>query len=300
MRKFFLMFVLGILFIFPISTSAQTDVTLSNVTVQLWPEYDQPSMLVIVDFKIAPMTPLPVDLTFRIPVDSNLIAVAFQPEDGSLVNAKFTTPVAGDAWQTFTMTVEQNTMYRFEYYQPLQFRGEERTFSYLWNQAYTANKFSVSVLEPLDVTSISIQPASASTTQINGLDFYEGAVMKVSANSDYLLDLEYQKSTLTLVAEPQQVQPADALNEDTPGRVSLNSLLPYLIGGFGILFIAVGIVYYWRFGRTWNKRKRRNRIVSVEEEGVKTGTYCPQCGARAKSGDKFCRTCGTRLRKSEE
>lgn len=300
MRKLFLIFVLGILFIFPTFTSAQTDVTLSNVTVQLWPEYDQPSMLVIVDFKIAPMTSLPVDLTFRIPNDANLIAVAFQTEDGNLVNANFIEPSAGNTWQSFVVTVEQNVTYRFEYYQALQFRGEERTFSYLWNQEYSANKFSVSVLEPLDVTAISLQPQSVSTQQVNGLDFYEGEVIKVSANAEYTLDLEYKKTSLTLVTEPQQVQPADPLNEDTPGRVSLNNLLPYLIGGFGILFIAVGTVYYWRFGRTSNKRNRRRRIVNIEEEGVKTGTYCPQCGARAQSGDRFCRTCGARLRKSEE
>jgi hypothetical protein len=299
MRKFILIFLLGILFVFPSLTSAQTNVTLNSVNVQLWPEYDQPSMLVIVDFKIAPMTPLPADLTFRIPIDSNLIAVAFQTEDGNLVNANFTTPVVNDAWQTFNITIDQNTIYRFEYYQPLQFKGDERSFVYIWEQAYTVNNFSVAVLEPLDVSAMSIQPDAISIEQVNGLNLYQGAVSKISAKQTYNLDLLYTKNSLTLITEPQQVQPADPLNENTPGRVSLNNFLPYLLGGFGILFITVGIVYYWRFGRSSSKRNRRRKTI-VEDDDPKTGMYCPQCGTRAKSGDRFCRTCGAKLRKSVE
>ncbi|NJN80088.1 MAG: hypothetical protein HC797_06255 [Anaerolineales bacterium] len=141
MRKLFLVFVLGILFAFPFSISAQSNVTLYSVNVQLWPEYDQPSMLVIVDFKVAPMTPLPVDLTFRIPDDTNLIAVAFESENGDLLNATFEPPTSNGAWQMFTVTVEQNVIYRFEYYQPLTFRGNERTFSYLWDHSYAVKSF---------------------------------------------------------------------------------------------------------------------------------------------------------------
>jgi hypothetical protein len=76
MRKLFIILMLGVLFVFVSFASAQSDVTLASVDVQLWPEYDQPSMLVIVDFLVDASTTLPVDLTFRIPKDANLIAVA--------------------------------------------------------------------------------------------------------------------------------------------------------------------------------------------------------------------------------
>lgn len=299
MRKLFLMFILGILLVFPFSVSAQTNVTLYSVKVQLWPEYDQPSMLVIVDFKIAPMTSLPVELTFNIPNDANLIAVAFQPETGELLNANFEPPKENGSSQTFTVLVEQNVMHRFEYYQPLIFKGNERTFSYIWESAYAVKNFSVSVLEPLDVTSINIEPVYVSKQQTDGLNVYEGEVIKLATGEAYKLDLQYEKNSLTLVSEPQQILPAEPINENTPGRVSLNNFLPYLIGGFGILFIVIGIVYYWRFGRTSIKRPRRRNLV-VDDDKNKTGTYCSNCGARAKSGDRFCRTCGARLRGQEE
>jgi hypothetical protein len=282
------------MFLFPFSASAQTDVSLYSVNVQLWPEYDQPSMLVIVDFKVAPMTPLPVDLTFRLPSDANLIAVAYQDESGDLLIAKFESPSGNENWQTFKMTIEQNVIYRFEYYQPLMFKGSERSFSYSWNQIYAVKKFSVNVLEPMDVVAFSMQPDYAVRESVNGLVVYETEEVKVDARKPYTLDLQYEKTSLTLTNPPQQqVQPAGPLDESTTGRVSLNNFLPYVIGGFGILFVVVGAVYYWRIGRTSFKRARR-RNVNVEEE-TKTGTFCASCGSRAKTGDKFCRTCGAKL-----
>ena len=302
MRKLFLILMLGILFIFPVSTSAQTNVTLQTVTVQLWPEYDQPSMLVIVDFKVAPMTSLPVDLTFNIPSDANLIAVAVQAENGDLLNASFESPKASENAQSFKITIEQNTIYRFEYYQPLKFNNTEREFSYTWENVYAVKNFSVNVLEPVDVKSLSTQPVYASKQVVDGLNFYEGEVIKLAANETYTFELQYEKTTEALVNAPQEIQPAQPVDANTPGRVSLSNSYPYVIGVLGIAMILGGIVYYWRTGRVMPKRSRRRRVVNVEEDENKTstGTYCSQCGARTKSGDRFCRTCGAKLRRSDE
>lgn len=300
MRKLFLIFLLGFLFTFPSNTSAQTNLTLYSVNVQLWPEYDQPSMLVIVDFKVAPMTSLPVGLTFRIPTDANLIAVAVQSENGDLLNAAFEAPDLISGFQSFTINVEQNSIYRFEYYQPLAMNGDTRDFSYIWDNSYAVKSFSVNVLEPLDVESISIEPAYASNQVIDGLNVYESEIFKLAANEKFILDLQYEKTTEALVNTPQEVQPAQPVNEDTPGRVSLSNSYPYVIGILGVAMILGGIVYYYRTGRVIPKRIRRRRVLNVEEEDMKTGSYCSQCGTRTQPGDKYCRTCGARLRKSEE
>lgn len=300
MRKLFLTFLLGILFLFPSHTFAQSNVTLQSVNVQLWPEYDQPSMLVIVDFKVAPMTSLPIDLTFNIPADANLIAVAVQTEDGNLLNAEFESPQTKGDVQTFSMTVAQNSVYRFEYYQPLVMQGDKRNFSYTWQNDFTVKNFSVNVLEPLDVTSLSTIPAYVSKEVANELNYYASEVVKLSVGEAYSFDVEYIKTTDTLVNEPQTIQPAQPVDEDTPGRVSLSNSYPYVFGVIGLALIVGGIVYYYKTGRVIPKRTRRRRIVNDEEDDFKTGAYCSQCGARTQAGDKFCRTCGKKLRKTEE
>lgn len=300
MRRSILILMLGMMLAFPISASAQNDAALSTVTVQLWPEYDQPSMLVIVDFQTAAGTALPVTLDFRIPADANLIAVASDAGGGQFLDHPYEAPVTEGEYQVFSMVIDQNTPYRFEYYQPLTFNGDERIFSYLWDNGYAVESFTYLFLEPLDVTSISLDPNFTSQDVSNGLNYYNGSPVKLEAGEQYTLNLSYEKTSTTLVSQAQSVQIAEPVNEDTPGRVSLANSLPYIVGGLGVIMIIGGLMYYFQWGRRSAgspKARRRHSSASVEETGAES--YCPQCGTRTKSGDRFCRTCGTRLRHEE-
>jgi hypothetical protein len=288
------------LLVFPNSVFAQTDTTLLNVNVQLWPEYDQPSMLVITDFGLPASVTLPVDLTFRIPKGANLIAVASYNADGVLANAAFEGPKDDGDWQSFTVTVESPAA-RFEYYQPLTYNGDTRTFSYLWNSSYAVDAFDISVMEPVDVLSLTSSPKLDSIEQKDGLTYHRSDPVKLAVGKEFSLKLEYKKSTDTLVASPEGVQPVAPVDENTPGRVSLNNSLPYLIGGLGVILIVGGLVYYLKSGnsRSTKKPRARRQSKSGSEEGG-SGIYCAQCGTRAHGGDRFCRTCGARLRQQEE
>ena len=258
MRKWFSILVLGIFLAFPSLAFAQTDITLESVNVQLWPEYDQPSMLVITDFTVAAGTTFPVDLSFRIPLDE---------------------------WQVFTVTVEADTA-RFEYYQPITFSGTQRVFSYLWDGDYAVNAFNMRALEPADTTSLTTVPKLSSISQADGLKYFEGKPVKLKAGEQYALSLQYNKTTDKLIASAQGNQLSAPVNEDTPGRV---------------LLIVGGLVYYLRSGRSTSKKaRRRAHTVNTESEEAVEEVYCPQCGTRAKSNDRFCRVCGARIRRQEE
>ncbi|HNK62905.1 MAG TPA: zinc ribbon domain-containing protein [Anaerolineales bacterium] len=298
MRRFIAILLLGILFVFPTLVSAQSNTTFSNVTVELWPEYDQPSMLVIVSFQVASDTSLPVDLTFRIPQEANLIAVAAQTADGNLMNSNFEGPTSEGEFQVFTVPVTASTMYRFEYYQPLTFNGDQRLFSYLWDGAYAVGSFSVSVLEPVDTTSFSSEPA-LSVEQSGDLKTYVNKPVQLGSGEQFTLTMQYNKTTDTLANPPQGIQPSAPVDENTPGRVSLSNSLPYIIGGLGVVMIIGGVLYFLRSGRTSSKSRRRSHSHTEEGES-ESESYCPQCGTRAKSADRFCRTCGARLRHQEE
>src|SRR5574337_228779 len=99
MRKWLvIVLLLGVLTI-PLSADAQGQVKLAGLEVQLWPEYDQPSMLLIYDFTLTESIGLPVNVAIRIPKDANLLAVASQTADGGLVNAEYEGPTTSGDWQ---------------------------------------------------------------------------------------------------------------------------------------------------------------------------------------------------------
>jgi len=284
---------------FPFPASAQSDVSLSFVTVQLWPEYDRPNMLVIVDFQTSADTALPATLTFRIPSDADLIAVASDAGNGQFLDHPYNEPTSEGEYLTFSMTIEANTPYRFEYYQPLSFNGSQRIFSYLWDNNYAVESFQYLFLEPLDVTRTTLDPTFAAQETFNGLKYYDGKPAPLAAGEQYALNISYEKTSNTLVSQTQSVQIAEPVNEDTPGRVSLANILPYVIGGLGVIMIVGGLAYYFQWGRYSGGSKSRKRRTHANAESTATSVYCPQCGSRAKPSDRFCRTCGARLRHEE-
>ena len=296
MRNIPLLLLLGMLLAFPASASAQNEAALSFVTVQFWPEYDQPSMLVITDFQPAADLSLPATLTFRIPAEATLIAVASDAGGGAFMDFAYEGPNTEGEVQTFSMLIEQNVPYRFEYYQPLAFNGDERAFTYLWDNGFAVESFQYLMLEPLDVTTVSLDPKHETVQNSNGLNYYESSPVSLDAGQEFALSLSYVKTTDTLVSQTQSVQIAEPINEDTPGRVSLANSLPYIIGGLGVIMIAGGLAYYFQWGRV-SKSKPRRKHSHTDVEDDATSLYCPQCGTRAKLNDRFCRTCGARLKR---
>ncbi len=300
MRKLLMILILGVVFASPSSfASAQSEVTLPSVSVQLWPEYDQPSMLVLTDFVVPTDVVLPVDLTFRIPKDANLIAVASYLVGGPLADAAFVGPKVDGEWQVFTITMTTPAA-RFEYYDAITFNGNKRIYSYLWDGSYAVDQFSIRVLEPLDTTSLTTDPALLSISQENNLKYFAGDPVTLTGGEQFPLNLEYEKTSNTLVLESQGVQPSAPVDENTQGRVSLSNSLPYVIGGLGVILVVGGIVYYWQSGRKPSAKSRRRSSSNAVTEPGDSDAYCPQCGSRAKAGDRFCRTCGARLRHQEE
>jgi hypothetical protein len=294
MRKWLSWLMLTLWFIYPVLASAQTEIHLSKLKVQLCPEFDQPSMLVLYDFEVTAATPLPARVTFRIPRAGNLIAVAAM-QNGELVNPNFEGPSVNGDSKTFTLIVDSLTTYHFEYYQPLVRRGELRQFSYAWAGDYAVDEFTIRVQQPLDTTSFVTQPPlKPSVDSLDGLTYYVNQPINLPAGQRYVLDLEYAKTSDALTVPASTIQPSGSLDENTAGRITAGDYIPYLILVVGILLIMAGIGYYYMSGRIRRFKPRRLRAAAPESR--ESDVYCHQCGQRARAGDRFCRVCGTRLR----
>jgi hypothetical protein len=296
MRKWLVFALLFTLLLWPSTAGAQGATKLGSIHVELWSEYDQPTMLVITQFVVSQDTPLPAAVTMRFPKDANLVAVALE-KDGNLFNQSFSGPVAQGNWQTITINVESYDPHRIEYYQPLTREGNKRQFRYQWFGDYYVKDFSVAILVPADSTDLITSPVLQNTaTSENGLTL-TGSVTKsdLQMGNSFQFDLEYERTsdTLTDPNQADQVQPAQPVGKDTPGRVSITNL-PWIIGAFGVALIGIALFSYWRSTQSGEAKPRRRRRQSEAPTGEQA--YCHECGARANPGDRFCRTCGSRLR----
>ena len=277
---------------------AQSAVSLKSLQVQLWPEYDQPSMLVIVDFELSKETELPARVTFRFPDEANLTAVASRETTG-LINAEYEGPRVENDWQIITVIVNNPTAYHLEYYESLEVEGTVRRFIYQWNGSYPVTGFTISILKPVDTTTLTTEPRLDPVTNPDGSTVYTSQPSSLTKGEQYNLRLTYDKTTDTLFVPPQDLRPSTPVDEKTEGRISLQNYLPFILAAIGLMALLGGLVYYWQSGSKREGRRRRRKPSQQTEKEPATGIYCPQCGTRAQMNDLFCRVCGTRLRKKE-
>lgn len=295
MRKWLGFILLLGLLAFPSIAGAQNEIQFDSLKVELWSEYDQPSMLVISEFVLSKDIPVPATVTMRIPKEANLMAVAVN-QGGNLFNANFEGPDEQGNWLTIRVDVQSYDPYRIEYYQPLERDGQVRRFEYQWFGDYAVQDIAINLLVPSDSTDLVTSPTVSNTT-VNG-GFIVGSTAKsgLNAGEPFKFDLEYARQSDT-VANPESstaVQPSEPIGADTEGRVAIDQM-PYVIGGVGVVLIVIALFFYWRSTQSnisaSPRRRRRQKDESSEEQA-----YCHECGTRAQAGDRFCRTCGSRLR----
>ncbi len=289
-----LVFLFALLLLFPSSAMAQDEIALESLEVKLWSEHDQPSMLVIYDFKVTDDTNLPTTIDIRIPREGNITAVAYNA-DGQLLLATYENIQSEESgWQIIRLNIAERTTYRIEYYQPLQREGSKRVFTYQWTGDYPVRDFSIEVQVPDDSTGTMTNPAFPLVKNPPILGG-RGSARDLSAGDSYQLQLQYSRQSETVVfpAASPQVEPSVPIDANTDGRVTLDNL-PYILGGVGALLILSALYYTWRAHPLQSSKPRKRQRRDAEEDN--TQSYCHQCGARARSGDRFCRACGSKLR----
>jgi len=310
MRKWSLVFLLVItmaLFGILPSLAQEEEITLSYLEVDLWPEYDSPEVLVIYRVTLPPEVSLPVDLTFRIP------AVAGEPSAvaGKGISAEgeaglFTLPyeyLVDGEWGLVNLTATMPEL-QLEYYDPgLLKQGSARQFGFQWPGDYAVEALTIQVQQPMDATAMSISPASGNGVKgKDGLVYYNKQVGSLPAEQDFKLAINYQKENDALTAASLQIQPSAPMASVPTTQSSLMKVLPWVLGIFGVVLIVGGGVWYWQSGkgngsRSKPQRRRRASAQKPNETIPAEGhVYCHQCGKRAAKGDRFCRTCGTKLR----
>jgi hypothetical protein len=300
MRKWLLFALLFGVLVIAMPAGAQGEIKLKSTHVDLWSEYDQPSMLVIHEFTLDESTPLPAKVTVRFPKDGNLTAVAYI-ENGQPLQKDYDKLETQGNWQTVTINVDSYLPHRIEYYQPLTRDGNKRSFTYQWFGDYPVSQYTVTAQIPADSTNIAtVPPLTEPKTSPDGKNLigtFTQTDLKMGQASDFKISYERESDSVTNPSNSANIQPSEPVGPSTEGRVS-NDNLPWIIGGFGLALMGLALFFYWRSTQAPEQKTRRRRRTgsSQETEAGSEQAYCHECGARAHPGDRFCRTCGSKIR----
>lgn len=283
----------------PGSVSAQADMVLSRLVINIWPEYDRPGVLIFYRINLNSQTNLPATISLRIPLATEKpFNVSMKDVDGRLDNLRYSTAVEGD-WVKVTF-ISPVPEVQFEYYDPsIHATDILHEYVYYWPGDYAVDSLILNIQQPISAENFQIQPAMGNgLVNQDGFTYYESVVGEVKAGVPFEIHLKYEKTGSNLSAPSQAVFPVEPISTNTIGWQTLNEVLPYILSGLGLFLIIGGGYWYWRSGKTITMAFRKRYAVGKtrETEVEPVVVFCHSCGRKAVSGDVFCRSCGTKLR----
>ncbi len=309
--------------IFPVTmqesptASAQQDTKMLVVYISVWPEYEysaekpgQLNVLVVNRYVIdSQNVQFPITVRLQIPATAlgpHVVAVGQTLETVSDKDVKFTTSAPDNGWIDVFVTTSGPAIWVEYYDYNITKNGVAREYIYEWPGTYTTNTFHLDVRVPLQATNMRSDPdASTAGTDAEGFKFGEMTVPNMTAGKTFTLKINYDRDTDQPSTSFMQVKPAAPLDQPVSGQFLLESYFPWILGGLALVLIAAAAIWYWLSthgnGSSSGLRKRRAAArKKSEDDGKDNGEiYCHECGKRAQSSDRFCRTCGAELRQSE-
>lgn len=252
-----LIFLLLVLLLIPLSVFAQGPAALESLHVALWPEFDNPRLLVILDGVLSQPGG-----TVRVPIPANaeLNAVATAGSDGGFLNAAYETETGADG--QIVIFSPQNSAFRIEYYAPLTTSGDQRQAAFSLPAGFLAAKtVSIEALIPPDASGLTadpvMQPQGAGTSggQLFVRQIEGGSEQGISQQIGYsnpagalTVSETARIATAPAATAPAATAPAAAPTPVAARPAASSSRTPLLLGlGLAaILLIAAGVYGLWR------------------------------------------------------
>lgn len=292
---------------------AQNPPVISSLIVELWPDYDRASVLVLVTGTVAGV---PADLTIPLPANADLNVVARVTSDGNMIDdIVVDSSVPGQI--SFT-SPEQ--VFRVEYYVPYELSGTERSFTFEWTSPFDVTKMDVAVQQPTGTAVMTLEPAAENfgISDSDGFTYYVMPSQAVAAGETYSLNISYDNPTgqLSIDNLPTPIDSGSNTTADTavapapaPAATSTSfdwaANLPWILGGAGLLLIIAGLI--WQFTgsrrqspppakRSTKRNTTKAKSTRTAKPKKKAARFCRECGASLGPHDKFCRECGTAVK----
>ena len=328
LSKFLLISLLASLAAIPVQ--AQNAITLAQLKISFWPEYDRPAVLVIYRGTLAAGTPLPAALEFSLPAQYGPpIAVAYADENGNLFDLEHTVATSGDS---MTVSFEAPTsIFQFEYYDTsLDLSSGARRYTFNALAPYEIGSLVLEAQQPIGALNFAATPQLDNETvgQL-GLTHFDTSFSNLGAGDPITLELSYTKGDNTLSAGPASpVVTPDLPVSEASARLGDWGAVVLIAFSIAIVALGVGAVVWYlrtqgsnlqRAGREPHHRhKQRGHPPRPKEvtlapparagdppsppaettaPNAQAAAFCHECGQKTLPDDRFCRNCGTELRR---
>ncbi len=291
------------------------ELSATQMKVSVWPEYDDPRVLVINQADLDPSVQLPADVTFNIPKGAEIGMACEVDSSGGHACKPYQMVDMGD-YQALTYKVEAQKKIFLEYYYDAFPAGTpERTFDFQYRPGFAVGNTTIEVQEPLRSSGFTVDPALAqTTTDSEGLTYHLQDYADLPVEEPFTAKVSYTKTDANPSVQPKDsAAPSGGLpaagsgSNNTALFVVLAALAfgTLLVGGYKVMRPA-SASSGGRGGRsargparTQNARPKASRAQATGGDRSRSGAKSRKVAPGDASDTKFCTSCGTGIRRAD-
>ncbi len=291
-----------ILLLAPLALYAQENVSLAHIEVALWPDFDDPSTLVLATGTMPDGADLPIEITFPLPEGYNRLVVARVTDDGRMIDDLETLETSNSV--TFS---SPEPRFRIEYYVPYTADDNQREIEFIWGSSVlNADAFQVTVQRPAPAAELTINPAAVGEVvgQDTGLTEYLLSEQPMPAGESYRVMVNYEVNSRLLSVDlinDQNLPTIDNTDGAEAGNVGETAVSPteksdtliLTLGIIGAVLIAIAATWYIATHYANHQAVSKPKPHQSKKKRKSVKQFCHECGSSMDSGAKFCASCGT-------
>ncbi|MDZ4246605.1 MAG: hypothetical protein U1D67_05740 [Dehalococcoidia bacterium] len=260
-----------------------------NVRLWLYPEYDDPRLLVMMEGKIVGAEP-PAKVKFLVPSGAEMYSAGSMDAQGRYSGGPpARKPSSVPGWDEISYLVTSDT-FRVEYYDSVIAELPEKSIAYEFLRLYPISDLEVIVQEPRRSSNFTVSPAGRAFVDSENFNSYSISFKDLDTEKPVKFDIAYTRADTN-----PSVAPIKTFPETPSGRNPL--LIPGILILAGIAIISVFLLVRKSRPQTRAERRQQSRATPsrVPSGPQPKARFCSQCGNPQEGSNKFCPNCGAKI-----
>ena len=272
---------------------------ISGMDVSVWPEYDQPGVLVQYQGSLAAKADKtsPLELSFFVPKGAGVGAACAIQANGNHTSETWKESDADSGLTKITFKVSEPQFHVEYYYNPLP-TSTDKKFSFAYTAALPADEVDLAVQHPLKAMNFVLTPDAPNSHQDqDGFTYHAYTFKNVAVGQKLSTDVAYTKTDPkpSVSGDQKPASSTSAANAATDSGINPNQVIV-----LATVLAMAGIVAFFVWQRNTQRAQPRYADAETYRPTARTGAaapggFCTQCGNAMAAGDKFCARCGSRM-----
>ncbi len=241
-----------ILAIFPLlltQAGAEDDLSIGRMRVMIWPEYDDPSILVVYDGRFTDDSKFPTVTDFIIPKDAIINDICSLSPGGQHFCQLYEIS-RGDSYDTVHLSLPFSNFYVSFHFAPVDLESAKRRIEYIIKANHPIDSMEVDIQQPLRSTEFTISPSGGVASKEKDFDHFNYTLRDIAKGDQRVFKIDYLKGTREPSVDVKFASMTGRRVWGSPYQTQRNiRTIIYAVFGTGLLMVAAAVFWIVRTRR---------------------------------------------------